>query len=85
LLGGDDLQNVVTADRSARGHEPSQCVVNQVETFLLGGMQDLQILPDGGGFGRAVQQLVVGHSEPRGGVHVVGVFVVNKGTRLADQ
>ena len=52
---------------------------------MLGGMQDLQVLPDGGGFGRAVQQLVVGHSEPRGGIHVVHVPVVDKRSRLPDQ
>jgi len=55
LLGGHELQNIVGADRFPRGQEPSQGVVNQIETFVLGGMQDLQVLPDGGGFSRATQ------------------------------
>jgi len=85
LLGGHELQNVVGVDRFPRGQEPSQGVVNQIETFVLGGMQDLQILPDGGGFGRTTQQLVVGHPEPRGGVHVVHVLIVDERPRLSDQ
>jgi hypothetical protein len=85
LLGGHELQDIVGLDRFSRGQEPSQCVVNQIETFVLGGMQDLQILPDGRGFGRATEQLVVGHAESRGGVHVVHVLIIDERPRLSDQ
>jgi len=85
LLGGHELQEIVGLDRFSRGQEPAQGVVNQIETLVLGGMQDLQILFDGRCFGRAIQQLIVRHSESCGGVHVVHVLIVDKRPRLADQ
>jgi len=85
LLGGHELQEIVGLDRFSRGQEPSQCVVNQIETLVLGGMQNLQILFDGRCFGRAIQQLIVRHAESCGGVHVVHVLIVDKRPRLPDQ
>ncbi|MCP4896322.1 MAG: hypothetical protein GY906_05045 [bacterium] len=85
MLGGHELHDIVGLDRFSRGQEPSQGVVNQIETLVLGGMQDLQILPDGGCFGRVIQQLIVRHTESCGGIHVVHVLVVDKRSRLAGQ
>lgn len=85
LFGGDCLQHVVGGDRFACRQEPSQHVVDQFQPFVLGGVQQLEILLEGGCFRRALEQPVVGHAEPRGGVHVVDVLVVDERTRLADQ
>ena len=85
MLGGHELQKIVGLDCFSRTQEPSQGIVNQIETFVLGGMQDLQVLFDGRCFGRAIQQLVVGHAESCGGVHVVHVLIVDERPRLADQ
>jgi len=52
---------------------------------VLGGIQQLEILLDRRSFRRAGQQLIIGHAEPRGGVHVVHVFVIDERTGLADQ
>lgn len=71
-------------DCFSRAEKTSQCLVDEIETFVLSGVQQLEILLDGRGFRRIPKQLVVGHPEPRGGVHVVGVFVIDKRTRLAD-
>ena len=59
-----------------------QCVVDQVKAFVFGGMQEFEILLDGGCFGRVTQELVVCHAEPRGGVHVIHVLVVEERPRL---
>jgi hypothetical protein len=75
-LGGDGL---------AFRQEPSQHVVHQVQTFLLGGLQDLQVLLDRPPLVVPGKQLVVGHPKPRGGVHVVDILIVDKRARLADQ
>jgi hypothetical protein len=48
-------------------------------------MQNLEVLLDCGRFTLAFDQLVVGHAEPRAGVHVIHVFVVQEGPRLANQ
>jgi hypothetical protein len=85
LFARDDFHNVIRLDCLARGQEPSQYLVDEVKSFVLGRIQQLQILLDGGGFRRGFCELVVRHSEPRGGVQVVHVFVVDERTRLADQ
>ena len=85
LLVGHDFQNLVGADRFASGQEPSQGIVDKIKPFVLGGIQQLEILLDRGSLRGVVKQLIVGHAEPRGGVHVVHVLVVDKRTGLADQ
>jgi hypothetical protein len=85
LLGGNDLQNIGGLDRFAGGEKPPQDIVNQLQPFVLGGVQQLQILLDRGGFRRVADKLIMGHAEARRGVHVVDVFVVDKRTWLADQ
>jgi hypothetical protein len=52
---------------------------------MFGGMQKFEVLLDGGGFGRVAQQLVVGHAESCGGVHVIDVPVVEERPRLPHQ
>ena len=49
---------------------------------MFGGMQEFEVLLDGGCFGRVAQQLVVCHAESRGGVHVIDVLVVEERARL---
>jgi hypothetical protein len=85
LFGSHHLQYVGGADRLAARQEPPQHVVDKIQPFMLGGVQQLEILLDRGSFRRALEQPVIGHAEPRGGVHVVDVFVVDERTRLADQ
>ena len=52
---------------------------------MFGGMQEFEVLLDGGCFGRATQQLVVCHAESRRGVHVIHVLIVEERARLAHQ
>ncbi len=85
LFAGNDFQNVIGFDRFAGGQEPPKCLVDKFKAFVLGGIQQLEVLLDRGGFRRVLEQLIVGYSEPCRGVHVVRVFVVDKRTRLADQ
>jgi hypothetical protein len=85
LFADNDFQNVGGVDRFPGGQEPPQCFVDEVKAFMLGGVQQLEILFDRGSFRRVLEQLIVGHSEPRRGVHVIRVFIVDEGTRLADQ
>jgi hypothetical protein len=85
LFGSDHLQYVGGADRLAGGQEPPQHVVDEIQPFVLGSVQQFEILLDGRTLGGALEQPVVGHPEPRGGVHVVNVLVVDERTRLADQ
>jgi hypothetical protein len=82
LLRFDDRQHVVGANRFSFRQEPSQGIVDQVKAFMFGGMQEFEILLDGGCFGGVTQQLVVCHAESRGGVHVIHVLVVEKRARL---
>jgi len=84
VLAGDNFQNVVGLDRLALRQEPPQCVVDEIKSFMLGRVQQLEILLDGGLFRRVLEQLIIGHAESRRGVHVIDVLVVDKRTRLAD-
>jgi hypothetical protein len=52
---------------------------------VLGGVQQLKVLLDGGRFGRVLEQLIIGHAKSRCGVHVIHVFVIDKRARLADE
>jgi hypothetical protein len=82
---GNDFQDVVRADRLAFGQEPPQCGVDQFQAFVLGRVQQLEILFDGRRLRRPLEELVVGHPESGRGVHVVDVLVIDKRTRFADQ
>jgi hypothetical protein len=55
LLGGHDGQNLGGGDRLALGQEPSQGVIDKIQPFVLGGIQQLEILLDGGSFRRVVE------------------------------
>jgi hypothetical protein len=81
-LGFGDRQHVVGLDRFPFRQEPSQYVVDQIKAFMFGGMQEFEVLLDGGCFSRVAQQLVVCHAESRGGVHVIHVLVVEERARL---
>jgi len=85
-----DRQDFFRRDGFAFRQEPSQDVIHQVQSFVLGGMQDLQVLLHrgpftGGRFTASREQLVVGHAEPSGRIQVVDVLVVGERARLADQ
>jgi len=84
VFADNDFQNVVGLDCLAIGQEPSQCVIDEIKPFVLGGVQQLEILLDRGSFGRVLEQLVIGHAEPRRGIHVIHIFVIDEGARLAD-
>ena len=85
LFGSDHLQHLSGGDRLAARQEPPQHVVDKVQPFMLGGVQQLEILLHRGSFRGALEQRVVGQAEPRGGVQVVDVFVVGERAWLADQ
>jgi len=85
LLAGNDFQNVVGLDRLALGQEPSQCVIDEIKSFVLGGVQQFEVLLDRRSFRRVLEQLVIGHAKSRRRVHVVHIFVVDERSRLADQ
>ena len=85
MFAGNDFQNVLGLDRLSLSQEPPQCVIDEVKPFVLGGVQQLEILLDCGSFRRVLEQLIIGHAESRRGVHVVHILVVDKRTRLADQ
>jgi len=55
LLADNDFQHVVRCDRFAFGQEPPQCVVDQLEAFVLGSVQQLEVLLDGRSFRRALE------------------------------
>jgi len=81
----DDRQNFFRRDGFAFRQEPSQDVIHQVQSFVLGGMQDLQVLLDCSRLTGPREQLVVGHAEPGCRIQMVDVFVVGERARLADQ
>jgi hypothetical protein len=49
---------------------------------MFGRMQGFEILLDGGRFRRVTQQLVIGHAESCGRIHVIHVLVVAERTRF---
>ncbi len=63
----------------------SQYVIHNIQAFMLGGMQDFQILLDRGFFLVATHELIIGHAEARRGVEVVHVFVIDECARLSNQ
>jgi len=85
LFGSDHLQHAVGGDRLAARQEPPQHVVDKIQPFMLGGVQQLEILLDGRTLRGVLEELIVGQAEPRGGVHVVDVLVVDERAWLADQ
>ena len=78
-------QDFFRRDGLAGREEPAQHVVHHVEPFVLGGMQDLQVLLDRGLLTGPRQQLVVGHPKAGRGIQMVHVFVVDESARFADQ
>ena len=74
MLADNDFQNVVGLDRLALSQEPPQCVIDEIKPFVLGGVQQLEILLDRRSFRRGLEQLIIGHAESRRGVHVVHIF-----------
>ena len=85
MLDGNDLQHVGGLDRFALGKKPPQRIIHKLQPFVLGGVQQLEILLDRGSFRRVFEQLIISHAESRRGVHVMHVLVVDKRTWLADQ
>lgn len=85
VLGGNGFQHLVDLDRLALSQKPPQCVVDQIKPFVLGGVQQLEILLHRGSFRHVLEQPVIGHAESGRGVHVIHILVVDKRTRLADQ
>jgi hypothetical protein len=85
LLTGNDFQYSFRLNGFAFGQEPPQCVVDQLQAFVLGCVQQLEILLDGRLLRRALEELVVSHPESRRRVHVIDVPVIDKCTRLADK
>jgi hypothetical protein len=85
VLADNHFQDVVGLDRPALGQKPAQCIIDEIQPFVLGGIQQLEILLDCRRLRRVLKQLIIGHAESRGGIHVIYILVVDKRTRLADQ
>ena len=85
LLAGHEFQNVVDLDRLALGQKPAQCIIDEIQPFVLGGIQQLEILFDRRWLRRILEQLIVSHAESRRWVHVIDILVVDECTRLATQ
>ena len=85
VFAGDDFQNIVGLDRLALGQKPAQCVIDEIKSFMLGRVQQLEILLHCGSFRRVLEQLIVGHAESRRRIHVIHILVVDERAWLADQ
>lgn len=80
----DDRENFFRRDGFALRQEPSQDIIHEFQSFVLGGMQDLQVLLDRGRFTGPREQLVVGHAKPGCRIQMIDVLVVGEGARFAD-
>lgn len=85
VLADNNLQNVISVDRLALGQKPAQCVIDEIQPFVLGGIQQLEILLHRRRLRRVLEQLIVGHAEARRGIHVIHILVVDERAWLADQ
>jgi len=80
----DHGENFFRRDRFALRKEPSQNIIHEFQSFVLGGMQDLQVLLDRCCFTGPREQLVVGHPKPGCWIQMVDIFVVGESARFAD-
>jgi len=85
VLRGNGFQHLVDLDGLALRQTRPQCIIDEIQAFVLGRVQQLEILLDRRSFRRVLEQLIVSHTESRGGVHVLHILVVGKGAGLADQ
>lgn len=85
LLAGDDFQNVIGLDRPTLRQKTAQGVIDEFQSFVLGRVQQLEVLLDGRLLRRVPEQLIVGDAEMGRGVHVIDVLVVDERAWLADQ
>jgi hypothetical protein len=85
VLRGDGFQHLVDLDGLALGQTRPQCIIDEIQAFVLSRVQQLEILLHRGSFRRILEQLIIGHAEAGRGIHVAHVLVVDKRTRLADQ
>lgn len=79
-----EFQDFVGLDCDPLLEAPTEHVIHDVQTFVLGGMQDFQILLDRGFFLVAGRQLIVGHAETRRGIEMIHVFVIQERARLVN-
>jgi len=80
----DHRKNFFRRDGFAFRQEPSQDIIHEVQSFVLGGMQDLQVLLDRCRFTGPREQLVKDHPKPGCRIQMVDVLVVGEGARFAD-
>ena len=85
LSAGDGIENFFGRNRFAFAEEPSQDVIHKIQPFVLGGMQDLQVLLDGSPLAVPGKQLIIGHPKPGCRIQMVDVLVVGERARFADQ
>lgn len=75
----------VDCDRMAFREAPAEHIIDRVQAFVLGDMQNFQILFDRGFLVVAGHELIIGHAKVSRGVEVMDVFVIDKGPRLSHQ
>ena len=81
----DEVQDFLRLNRNAFGETPPEHVIHQVQAFVLGGVQDFQILLDRGFLVMSGHELIVGHPKPSRRIQMIDVFVIEEGPRLSDQ
>ena len=81
----DEDQDFLRLDLNAFGEAPSEHVIHQVQAFVLGGVQDFQILLDRRFLFVSSYELIVGHPKPSRRIQMIDVFVIEERPRLSDQ
>jgi hypothetical protein len=64
---------------------PPQHIIHEVQAFVLGGVQNFQILFDREFLVVSGRELIIDHAKPRRGIEMIHVFVVEKSSRLSNQ
>jgi hypothetical protein len=81
----DEVEDFVRLDCNSLREAPSQHIIHNIQAFMLGGMQDFQVLLDRGFFFVSGDELVVRHAKPGRGIEMIRVFVVDKSAGLSNQ
>lgn len=80
-----EVENFLRCDGVAFGEAPAEHIIDRVQAFVLGGMQNFQILFDRGFLVVSGHELIVRHAKASRGIEVIDVFVVQKGSGLSHQ
>lgn len=85
LLAFHQVENFLRCDGMAFREAPTEHIIDRVQAFVLGGMQNFQILFDRRFLVVSGHELIIGHAKVSRGIEVMDVFVIDKGPRLSHQ